>query len=192
MDIKKQVINEYLTKGFTYCQLSKKYGISRSTINTWELVHQGIHNLPRSKRQNSYDLQQMKQGKDSKQKQVAISDQHQKIALLQKQLAWEKIRADALDKMIDIAEKELIFPSKKACYPTVQQIIGVRQYSLQSLCHLFGYSRQAYYKQHHLQLQQQSKEALILQQVINIRRTTPMQNTKTAHYATTIFQKAAY
>ena len=119
MDIKKQAVNEYLTKGFTYRQLSEKYGVSRSTINTWVLVHQGIHNLPRSKRQNSYDLQQMKQGKDSKQKQVAIADQQQKIALLEKQLDWEKMRADALDKMIDIAEKELNISIRKK--PGTQQ-----------------------------------------------------------------------
>jgi transposase-like protein len=119
MDIEKQAVNEYLTKGFTYRQLAEKYGVSRSTINRWVLVHQGIHNLPRSKRQNSYDLQQMKQGKDSKQKQVAISDQEQKIALLEKQLAWEKMRGDALDKMIDIAEKELNIPIRKK--PGTQQ-----------------------------------------------------------------------
>lgn len=119
MNIEKQAVNEYLTKGFTYRQLAEKYGISRSTINRWVLVHQGIHHLPRSKRQNSYDLQQMKQGKDSKQKQVAISDQEQKIALLEKQLAWEKMRADALDKMIEIAEKELDIPIRKK--PGTQQ-----------------------------------------------------------------------
>ena len=97
MDIRKQAVLEYLTQGFTYRQLAEKYGVSRSTINTWVLVHQGIHDLPRSKRQNSYDLQQMTQGKKSKQKQVAISDAEQKIALLEKQLAWEKMRADTLD-----------------------------------------------------------------------------------------------
>jgi transposase-like protein len=73
MDIQQQAVQEYLTQGFTYRQLASKYGVSRSTINTWVLVHQGIHDLPRSKRQHSYDLQQMKQGKNSKQKQVAIS-----------------------------------------------------------------------------------------------------------------------
>ena len=119
MNIEKQAVNEYLTKGFTYRQLAEKYGISRSTINRWVLVHQGVHDLPRSKRQNSYDLQQMKQGKNSKQKQVAISDQEQKIALLEKQLAWEKMRADALDKMIEIAEKELDIPIRKK--PGTQQ-----------------------------------------------------------------------
>ena len=78
MNIEKQAVKEYLTNGFTYRQLAEKYGISRSTINRWVLVHQGIHDLPRSKRQNSYDLQQMKQGKNSKQKQIAISDQEQR------------------------------------------------------------------------------------------------------------------
>ncbi len=113
MDIQRQAVNEYLTQGFTYRQLADKYGVSRSTINTWVLVHQGIHGLPRSKRQHSYDLQQMKQGKNSQQKQVPISDADEKIALLQKQLAWEKMRADTLDKMIDIAEKELNISIRK-------------------------------------------------------------------------------
>lgn len=113
MNIQKQAVQEYLTKGFTYRQLAEKYGVSRCTINRWVLVHQGIHGLPRSKRQHSYDLQQMKQGKNSKQKQVAISDAEEKIALLQKQLQWEKMRADALDTMINIAEKELHIPIRK-------------------------------------------------------------------------------
>jgi len=113
MDIKRQAVHEYLTQGFTYRQLAIKYGVSRSTINTWVLIHQGIHDLPRSKRQNSYDLQQMKQGKKSKQKEVQLSAAEQKIALLEKQLAWEKMRADTLDTMINIAEKELNIPIRK-------------------------------------------------------------------------------
>ena len=42
MDIQKQAVNEYLTQGFTYRQLAEKYGVSRSTINTWVLVHQAF------------------------------------------------------------------------------------------------------------------------------------------------------
>jgi len=119
MDIKKQAVYEYVTLGFTYRQLASKYGVSRSTINTWVLVHQGIHGLPRTKKQNSYDLQQMKQGKKTKQKPVALSEAEQKIALLEKQLAWEKMRADTLDTMINIAEKELNIPIRKK--PGTQQ-----------------------------------------------------------------------
>ena len=47
MDIKQQAVNEYLRQGFTYRQLAAKYDVSRSTINKWVLVHQGIHDLPR-------------------------------------------------------------------------------------------------------------------------------------------------
>jgi transposase-like protein len=113
MNIQKQAVNEYLTKGYTYRQLSEKYGVSRCTINRWVLVHQAIHGLPRSNRQHSYDLQQMSQGKKAKQKQVAINDAEQRIAFLEKQLQWEKMRADALEKMIEIAEKELHVPIRK-------------------------------------------------------------------------------
>ena len=53
-----------------------------------------------------------------------------------------------------------------------------RCYSLQSLCRLFGYSRQAFYKQQRLQIVQQSKEGLILQQVINFRKEQPRCGTR--------------
>jgi transposase InsO family protein len=46
-------------------------------------------------------------------------------------------------------------------------------YSLQSLCGLFGYSRQAFYKQQRLQLIEQSRGGLILQQVLDIRKEQP-------------------
>jgi len=53
-----------------------------------------------------------------------------------------------------------------------------RCYSLQSLCRLFGYSRQAFYKQQRLQLLQQSKDGLIIQQVLNIRKEQPRCGTR--------------
>ena len=53
-----------------------------------------------------------------------------------------------------------------------------RQYSLQSLCRLFGYSRQAFYKQQRIQLIQQSENGLILQQVMNIRKEQPRCGTR--------------
>lgn len=53
-----------------------------------------------------------------------------------------------------------------------------RSYSLQSLCRLFGYSRQAFYKQQRLLLVQHSKNGLILQQVINIRKEQPRCGTR--------------
>lgn len=37
----------------------------------------------------------------------------QKIAALEKQLEWQKLRADALDTMIDVAEKQLNISIRK-------------------------------------------------------------------------------
>ena len=114
MDIKKEAVREYLVDGIPYRALAKKYGVSRSTINKWVLVHQGIHDLPRCHSQISYDLQQKKLGKKSKQ----VVKQHQsdlekKIEVLEKQLEWEKLRTMALDTMINVAERELNIDIRK-------------------------------------------------------------------------------
>lgn len=114
MDIQKEAVREYLVDGIPYRALAKKYGVSRSTINKWVLVHQGIHNIPRSHKQVSYDLQQKKLGKKSKQpvKQIQ-SDLEKKIELLEKQLEWEKLRVHALDTLINVAERELHIEIRK-------------------------------------------------------------------------------
>ena len=51
-------------------------------------------------------------------------------------------------------------------------------YSLQSLCRLFGYSRQAFYKQQRLVLLQQANDGLIIQQVLNISKEQPRCRTR--------------
>lgn len=108
MDIQKKAVQEYLLQGYSYRALAEKYGISRSTINKWVLVYQGIHGIPRSHKQTSYDLQQKSLGKKSGQptghKQSA---QEKEIVLLKKHLEWEKLRSHALDTMITVAEREL-------------------------------------------------------------------------------------
>jgi len=115
MDIKQQTITEYLTQGTGYRKLAAKYGVSRTTINKWVMIHQGIHNIPPTEKQQKYYLS----GMNSKPENVAANefqnqkDLQQKIALLEKQLAWEKLRADALDTMINIAEKQLDISIRK-------------------------------------------------------------------------------
>lgn len=114
MDIKNQAVREYLEDGISYRELSKKYGVSRTTINKWVLVHQGIYNLPRSHKQITYDLQQKTLGKKSKQ--IIKPDQSElekKIAVLEKQLEWEKLKSHALDTMITVAERELKIDIRK-------------------------------------------------------------------------------
>lgn len=114
MDIQQQAVKEYLIDGIPYRALAKKYNVSRSTINKWVLVYQGIHNIPRSHKQVSYDLQQKALGKKSTPPiTIHSSELENKIALLEKQLEWEKLKSHALDTMINVAERELNIDIRK-------------------------------------------------------------------------------
>ena len=115
MDIKQQCITEYLTQGTGYRKLAAKYGVSRTTINKWVMIHQGIHNLPLSEKQVKYNTSSMNSSKSKPSlEQIENMDAMQaKITLLEKQLQWEKLRADALDTMINIAEKQLDISIRK-------------------------------------------------------------------------------
>jgi transposase-like protein len=119
MDIKTQAITDYLTQGVGYRQLAAKYGVSRTTICKWVQIHQGIHNLPPTEKQQKYYLSGMNSKPDNTSPEEFKNQkelQH-KIALLEKQLAWEKLRADALDTMINIAEKQLDIRIRKKSGP---------------------------------------------------------------------------
>ena len=114
MDIKKEAVREYLEDGVPYRALANKYGVSRSAINQWVLVHQAIHDIARSHKQVSYDLQQKKLGKKSKQVvQHLQSDLEKKVEVLEKQLEWEKLKSHALDTMINVAEREFNIDIRK-------------------------------------------------------------------------------
>lgn len=114
MDIRKEAVREYLEDGIPYRTLAKKYNLSRSTINKWVLIHQGIHDIPRSHKQISYDLQQKTLGKKSTVTNTEqLSELEKKVELLQKQLEWEKLRSLALDTMITVAERELHIDIRK-------------------------------------------------------------------------------
>jgi transposase-like protein len=55
MDIKNQIIQEYLNTGCGYRKLEAKYGIGRTTICKWVQVYQGVHNLqPTNLQQKHY------------------------------------------------------------------------------------------------------------------------------------------
>ena len=119
MDIKQQAITEYLTQGIGYRQLAAKYGVSRTTICKWVQIHQGIHNIaPTEKQQKNY-LSGMNSKPDNTSSEEFKNQKElqQKIALLEKQLAWEKLRADSLDTMINIAKNQLDISTRKKSGP---------------------------------------------------------------------------
>ena len=57
MDLKDQIIQEYLLTGCGFRKLQAKYGISCTTICKWVQIHQGIHNLPLTQNQQNYSSQ---------------------------------------------------------------------------------------------------------------------------------------
>ena len=120
MDLKTQIIQEYLMQGVGFRRLAEKYGISRTTICKWVAIHQGIHNLPPTEKQQKYSLSNMNATPEkSTLKEGSIKELEKKMAALEKQLDWEKLRCEALNTMIDIAEKNLNISIRKK--PGAQQ-----------------------------------------------------------------------
>jgi transposase-like protein len=109
MDFKNQIIQEYLTQGCGFRKLAAKYGISRTTICKWVAIYQGIHNMAPTEKQQKYYISAMNSSKKkaTDEQQQTFDALQQKITSLEKMLQWEKLRADALDTMINIAEKQL-------------------------------------------------------------------------------------
>jgi len=111
MDIKDKVIQEYLTTGCGYRKLEEKYDIGRATICNWVQVYQAIHNLPKTSLQQKHYISPMKRKeKEADANQAALLE---KIASLERQLKHEELRTVMLDKLIDVAEKQLNISIRK-------------------------------------------------------------------------------
>ncbi len=115
MDLKEQIILEYLEQGCGYRKLQQKYGISRTTICKWVQIYQGVHGLDRTQKQQNHYLRDMEDPQKKRFPKAAptAQDLEKKIAALEKQVQWEKLRADALDTMINIAEDKLKISIRK-------------------------------------------------------------------------------
>ena len=59
MELKDQIIQEYLNSGCGYRKLQARYGISRTTICKWVMIYQGIHNLPPTDLQQKHYISPM-------------------------------------------------------------------------------------------------------------------------------------
>ena len=121
MELKDQIIQEYLNTGCGYRKLQAKYGIGRTTICKWVQVYQGVHNLQPIDLQLKHYINPM--AKKAKEDQSATSENEaallQKIAALEKQLAHQELRAEVLDTLINVAEKQLNISIRKK--PGTQQ-----------------------------------------------------------------------
>jgi transposase-like protein len=79
---KTQIIHEYLTQGGGFRKLADKYGISRTTICKWVMIHQGIHNLPLTEKQQKHSVYSM----SNKRKKLSTEERQSAEALQQKLL----------------------------------------------------------------------------------------------------------
>ena len=117
MELKEKIIQEYLNTGCGYRKLQEKYGVSRATICNWVQVYQGIHNLPKTSLQQKHYISPMqRKQKETHANEAALLD---KIASLERQLKHQELRAEVLDKLIDVAEKQLNISIRKK--PGTQQ-----------------------------------------------------------------------
>lgn len=91
MDLKEQIIQEYLTQGGGFRKLAEKHGMSRTTICKWVMIHQGIHNLPPTEKQQKHSVYSMsdKHSRVNSEQQQSAEVLQKKIAALEKQLEWE-------------------------------------------------------------------------------------------------------
>jgi transposase-like protein len=121
MELKDQIIQEYLNSGCGYRKLASKYGVSRTTICKWVTIYQGIHNLESTKSQQTNYLSLMARKKKNKDGDPSSNEAVllQKIAALEKQLADQELKSFVLDTMINVAEKQLNIDIRKK--PGTQQ-----------------------------------------------------------------------
>ena len=121
MELKDQIIQEYLNTGCGFRKLAARYGISRTTICKWVLIHQGIHNLPPTQNQQSYSTSSMNSSpkKTTTPGQQTNEELLQKVATLEKQLEHQQLKVVVLDTLITVAEKQLNISIRKK--PGTQQ-----------------------------------------------------------------------
>lgn len=106
-ELKLKVVEEYLGTDISQEELKKKYGFSgNSCIANWMLKF-GL-SKPGEEQVIINKAMAKETAKTDKEKEL-----QRKIAELEKDLEMERLRSRALDKMIDIAERDLKIPIRK-------------------------------------------------------------------------------
>ena len=106
-ELKLKVVEEYLETDISREELKKKYSFSgNSCIDQWMLKF-GL-SKPNEEQISIYKSMSKETAKTDKEKQLQL-----RVDQLEKDLEMERLRSRALDKMIDIAERDLKIPIRK-------------------------------------------------------------------------------
>jgi transposase-like protein len=109
-EFKLKVAREYMETEMSQVALLEKYNIrSSSSITNWVRKF-GLMPEPDQKRKNGYQGNIMKKGKEKTREEKALEN---RVKELEKQLKYERLRSDALDTMIKIAEDKFEIPIRK-------------------------------------------------------------------------------
>ena len=106
-DFKLKVVQDYLMSDATVSEIQEKYGIkSRSCIPDW--VRKFGLNKPTMREIEFQNVMKEQSGKTLREQELEL-----KIRSLEKELERERLRTLALNKMIDIAERDLKIKVRK-------------------------------------------------------------------------------
>lgn len=109
-EFKLKVAREYMETEMSQVELLEKYNIRGSSCITNWVRKFGLLPEPDQKRKNGYRGYIMKKGKEKTREEKALEN---RIKELEKQLEYERLRSDALDTMIKIAEDKFKIPIRK-------------------------------------------------------------------------------
>lgn len=117
-ELKKKVVQEYLSTDVTQRELYERYQLRGKNINAWILKFG-----KKSRSENPVDPKSMKKKRKSDAPESGQSSNHtpidelerlkQENAALQAALDYERLRSEALDTMINLAEEHFHIPIRK-------------------------------------------------------------------------------
>jgi len=106
-EFKERALTAYQNSNESVSMIAHRYGISRDTFSSWVYRKKTAFDSRKSDTFASLNSTSMKK-KEMSQEEMSV-----RINELEHQLALEKMRAESLSKMIDIAERELKIDIRK-------------------------------------------------------------------------------
>jgi hypothetical protein len=144
----------YFEEGMDYRSISELLPVSFASIGYWirnfakeykskTKIMEAISNLDESSREESGKAK----GNTGSSKDTDSLEAEP--ASLREELKYQRLRADAYDEMINVAEEQFNIKIRKKAAPNSDKPAYTRQagrYPITALCRLFGVTRQAYFK----------------------------------------------
>src|SRR5687768_4866893 len=148
---RKEIVEEYLRGGVSLRGLSRKYGVTITSLHRWVKAHQSGQEIGSRRPQ-------------------ALVEMPKDVRRLQRELYEARLEAKLYKTMVEVAERDLGIPIRKKIWGQVVTIVREsEEASQQTLCRLLGRSRQGYYKLQRREEREAIKAELVIREVVGIR-----------------------